>query len=410
MNRIKYPISIAFILMLILLLGGQSLMAAQSTGTATIQVQIQLEGRSTAANQSFESTLSNGVQLSQYPGATNAAGQFEISGITPGSYMLRVMPRGYLAVAIPLNLVSGQNKVSIGPFKVGDANQDNQITLVDFALLSNAFNTRPGITVYDPRVDFNGDSQITLVDFALMSPNHGQKGAAPLSAAPQYPSQVLDLRLWKITLPIPNPENTSNPWEVLQPQLTNFQSAPWFLVNTGGGILFRAPVNGKTTSGSSYPRSELREMTGDGRQLASWSSTSGTHTMFIDQAITAVPTTKRHVVAGQIHDSSDDVIVIRLEFPRLYVNVNGRNVFTLDDNYTLGERFQVRFVVSGGQTQVFYNNASTPAYTLNQSYSRAYFKAGAYTQSNCGTENQSSLCNANNYGEVIIYQLNVSHQ
>jgi len=51
-----------------------------------------------------------------------------------------------------------------------------------------------------------------------MSPNHGQKGAAPLSAAPQYPSQVLDLRLWKITLPIPNPENTSNPWEVLQPR------------------------------------------------------------------------------------------------------------------------------------------------------------------------------------------------
>ncbi len=410
MKRIKKTISITFILMLISLLGGQGYSAAQSTGTAVLQLQIQLEGRPVAANHPLDITLSNGLQLVQHPGSTTATGQYDINGLAPGSYMLRVIPRGYLAVSVPLNLVSGQNKLNIGPFKAGDANLDNQITLVDFSMLSSAFNSRPGVGFFDPRVDFNGDSRITLVDFALLSANHGQKGAAPLSVSPQYPSQVLDLRLWKITLPLPDPADAGDPWEVLQPQLTNFQAAPWFLVNPAGGIRFRAPVNGQTTSGSSYPRSELREMTGDGRQLASWSSTSGTHTLFIDQAITAVPTTKRHVVAGQIHDSSDDVIVIRLEFPRLYVNVDGRNVFTLDDNYTLGERFQVRFVVNGGRTQVFYNNASTPAYTHNQSYSRAYFKAGAYTQSNCGTENQSSLCNANNYGEVIIYQLNVSHQ
>jgi hypothetical protein len=384
--------------------------AAQSAGSASIQLQIQLEGRPNAGNFPLDYTLSNGTQLIQNTGVTNASGQIEIAGIEPGTWMLRVMPRGFLAVSVPLNLVAGQNKVTMGPFKTGDANLDNQITMTDFALLSSAFNRHSGMNGFDARADFNGDNQITLVDFSLLAANHGQKGAAPLALAPQYPSQLLDLRGWKITLPIPSPSDNDSPWEVLQPQLTNFHSAPWFQVNPGGGILFRAPVNGVTTSGSGYPRSELREMTSDGRQLASWSSTSGTHTMFIDQMITAVPTTKRHIVVGQIHDSGDDVIVIRLEYPNLYVNVDGRNVFTLDNNYTLGERFQVRFVVSGGRTQVFYNNAATPAYILTQNYSRAYFKAGAYTQSNCQRENQSSLCNANNYGEVIIYQLAVSHQ
>ncbi len=43
------------------------------------------------------------------------------------------------------------------------------------------------------------------------------------------------------------------------------------------GVQFRAPVDGVTTSGSSYPRSELREMTDSGSSEASWSSTSGTH-------------------------------------------------------------------------------------------------------------------------------------
>jgi hypothetical protein len=387
-----------------------SLVGAQTASAAILSVQVQLEGRPSVGNYPLEITVSNGTRTFPVPTSTNASGQFEIGSLPPGAYMLRVLPRGYLAVSIPLNLIAGPNKLVMGPFRVGDANLDNQISMMDFAMLSSSFNQRSGTSGYDARVDFNGDGQITLVDFSLLSANHGQRGADPLNIAPQVPAQVLDLRLWKITLPLPNPSNSSSPWEILQPQLGNFQSAPWFQIAPDGGILFRAPVNGTTTSGSSYPRSELREMTGDGRQLASWSSTSGTHTMFIDQAITAVPATKRHIVVGQIHDSSDDVIVIRLEYPNLHVDLGGDNVAVLDPDYTLGERFTVQFVVSGGRTSIFYNGSSTPAHTLTRSYSRAYFKAGAYTQSNCSRENGAALCNANNYGEVIIYGLGVTHQ
>lgn len=218
----------------------------------------------------------------------------------------------------------------------------------------------------------------------------------------QYPGDIINLRTWKLTLPSGSNEN---PTEIKEEQLWNDYSHPQFFFVNGqrNGVVFRAPVNGVTTSGSDYPRSELREMNSTGEDGASWSSTSGTHTMFIDQAITAVPQTKQHVVAGQIHDSSDDLIVIRLEGSHLFINTDSQKV-TLTNNYVLGTRFNVTFEVSGGQTRVYYNGVLK--YTMNMSYSGAYFKAGAYTQSNCSRE---TVCSASNYGEVVIYNLQITH-
>lgn len=226
-----------------------------------------------------------------------------------------------------------------------------------------------------------------------------------------FPSQVIDLTNWKITLPVENPNKSNRPLEIRQPQLAKYKIDPWFMVTSDGkGVQFRAPVNSPTTSGSKYPRSELREMADNGATNAAWFSTEGTHTMFLDQAITKVPKIKKHVVAGQIHDDNDDIIVIRLEYPNLYVNVNGKNVYTLDSNYTLGKRFTIKFEVNGAQTKVYYNNSQTPVYTLNLNYSSAYFKAGAYTQSNCTREIPFLFCNDDNYGEVIIYKAIVEHE
>lgn len=218
---------------------------------------------------------------------------------------------------------------------------------------------------------------------------------------------VLNLTNWKLTLPIGLSEN---PIEIKQPELGTYEIDPWFIVAPDSGVRFRAPVNGVTTSGSNYPRSELREMTNDGEEKASWSSSSGTHTMFLDQSVTAVPMKKKHVVAGQIHDAKDDIIVIRLEYPDLYVHVDGKNVYKLDSSYVFGKRFTIQFVVNGDQTKVYYNNSTDAVYTLNKDYSDAYFKAGAYIQSNCSKEGSSSSCSENNYGEVVVYQAIITHR
>jgi len=225
-----------------------------------------------------------------------------------------------------------------------------------------------------------------------------------------YPSGIIDLRNWKLTLPISNSGSKGESIDVKQPELTDYQMQPWFGVAPDKkGVVFRAAVNAPTTVNSNYPRSELREMTKDGKEEAFWPSTSGTHTLFIDEAITAVPKNKKHVVAGQIHGDDDDLLVIRLEHPKLYLSRSKSNLVTLDDNYELGKRFSIRFVANGGRISVYYNNSVAPVYTLEKEVNEAYFKAGVYTQSNCETEDSSSLCNDNNFGEVVIYQLNVTH-
>jgi hypothetical protein len=231
----------------------------------------------------------------------------------------------------------------------------------------------------------------------------------PTPTTCSYPAQVLDLAAWKITLPVGASES---PTEIEQPALATYAVDPWFLPTAGcTGTRFRAHTAGVTTSGSGYPRSELREMKSDGVTNASWSTASGTHRMFIDQAITAVPRGKKHVVAGQIHDADDDVIVIRLEYPKLFIDINGSDGPTLDANYALGKRFTVELVASGGRIAIHYNGGVAPAYVLNRSASGCYFKAGAYTQSNCSTEaDAGQSCGTDNYGEVEIYDVRVTHQ
>lgn len=228
------------------------------------------------------------------------------------------------------------------------------------------------------------------------------------SSGGSLPANVLNLTNWKITLPIDGSDSGTDADEVKQPALATYSIDPYFKNNsTNTGVIFRAHTGGATTSGSGYPRSELREMTNNGTTNASWSSGSGTHTMEIDQAITHLPVVKPHIVAGQIHDAGDDVIVFRLEGQKLFIDINGTDGPTLNSAYVLGTRFKVKFVVSGNQTKCYYNDVLK--YTLSKSYSGAYFKAGAYTQSSCtGTPGSSESCSA--YGEVVIYNVAVTHQ
>lgn len=223
-------------------------------------------------------------------------------------------------------------------------------------------------------------------------------------AACEYPAQVLDLNNWKETLPT---GSSGKPTEVKQPALRTHTTNPYFRANADcSGVIFRAPVDGVTTSGSGYPRSELREMMGGGKQLASWSTTEGTHTLFLEAAVTALPQSKSHIVVGQVHDAEDDVIVVRLEYPKLFVDINGETGPVLDAKYTLGKKFTAKFVARNGQIAIYYNGSESPAYVLKKKSAGNYFKVGAYTQSNCSKEKK---CDSSNFGEVNIYRLLVSH-
>jgi Alginate lyase/Fibronectin type III domain len=225
-----------------------------------------------------------------------------------------------------------------------------------------------------------------------------------------YPANVLDLTNWKLNLPVDaNGTQTGTSLEIKRPKLDTFSINPYFMNNINNtAVIFNANCDGATTSGSGYPRSELREMTNNGTTNASWSSSSGTHIMEIDQVITHLPLVKPHIVVGQIHDASDDIIVFRLEGAKLFMDHNGNDGTILDNNYVLGTRFKVKFIVSNNQVQSYYNDVLRETYPIT--FSGAYFKAGAYVQSSCKGSKQvpGELCTA--YGEVLIFSLTVTHQ
>ena len=217
------------------------------------------------------------------------------------------------------------------------------------------------------------------------------------------PSDFLNLTNWKLTLPV-DTSRAGSPDEITQTALDSFQDPDYFRVNsTLNGVVFTAPCSGATTSGSGYARSELREMINNGIDKASWSTTSGTHTMEITEAITHLPVVKPHVVAGQIHGSGDDVVVFRLEGTKLFIDENGKTGPILTSNYHVGDVFTVKFVASNGGVACYYNGQYIFTYPV--SASGCYFKAGCYTQSNTSKGDAPTA-----YGQVVIYRLAVSHQ
>ncbi|WP_053196761.1 polysaccharide lyase family 7 protein [Streptomyces viridochromogenes] len=218
-----------------------------------------------------------------------------------------------------------------------------------------------------------------------------------------YPSDVLDLTNWKLTLPTGEDED---PTEITQPELATFSADPWFRVEAGcEAVRFRAAVNGVTTGGSSYPRAELREMTDGGEDEAAWSTTDGTHTLVVREAFMTLPEERPYLVGAQVHGGDDDVTVFRLEGSSLYItDGDDRHAHLVTDDYELGTEFEAKFVARDGEIDAYYNGRLET--TISHEGDTNYFKAGAYTQANC---DNSEPCGDDNHGEVRITRLKVTH-
>jgi len=211
-------------------------------------------------------------------------------------------------------------------------------------------------------------------------------------------SAVFDPADWYLTLPT---GKKGNPDTVEMPKLADFSGNAFHLNDAKDGVVFTANAGGVTTSGSSYPRSELREM--DGNSHASWTNTHGTHTLTVRQAVTTLPKAKPEVVTAQIHDANDDVLEIRLEGSTLIAQYNdGKTGVTLDPHYKLGTAYDLTLTAAGGRIRVDYNGAKK--LDIAKRGSGWYFKSGSYVQSNTSKGDKASAAAA-----VVIYRLAVKH-
>lgn len=200
---------------------------------------------------------------------------------------------------------------------------------------------------------------------------------------PTYPADVLGITgsraVWKLQYGRPG---DSQIIEKDPTQLLTFTDDPWFTVSGDGWASMRARVDAVTTTGSSYPRTELRELT------SGWDTSRGTHRLDYDIRVPLLPPVKPELVGGQIHDDKKDLMEIL--FRR--AASGGVEVTWRIDGSSSGQKVvpfpaegaRCRLEVVDGKLSFYVGDFGTPVFSTTSwpQSSKAYFKVGAYVQSN----------------------------
>lgn len=174
------------------------------------------------------------------------------------------------------------------------------------------------------------------------------------------------------------------------------------------GVQFAVQVDAPTTDGSSFPRTELRELDTDGVTNYGFDPGSGTHWLRGRTKVTNLMATKPTIVWGQCHNASSDIIALVTQLNgstglvELLIRINGTSTGTkkMSTHVVDGDQWDwmIEFT-SSGYWAVYYHDLSAPFYdsvahaTANPSnpivYTGSpdcYFKAGCYANSNTASE------------------------
>lgn len=155
----------------------------EQTGGNTSQLAITaaLQGRSDFSGAYEVNLYQPGNATPAYTFAPTADGNGEmiVSGIAPGTYEVAVKHPQFLQVVETVTLAAGANTLNAGTLDAGDANDDNQISALDFSILATTFNLGSGDAGYDGRADFDGNNQVGAIDFSLLATNFNTSGEMP---------------------------------------------------------------------------------------------------------------------------------------------------------------------------------------------------------------------------------------
>jgi len=160
---------------------GEALIQQWINQMVDLTISYTLQGRTEhAANLLVDVYTSGGTTpIYQFTPTGSSTGEAMINGIAPGTYDIVVKTATHLQTMQTITITAGANALNVGELLAGDANDDNQITLLDFTILATSFNLNSGNAGYDDRADFNGDDQITLLDFTLLATNFNLQGDIP---------------------------------------------------------------------------------------------------------------------------------------------------------------------------------------------------------------------------------------
>lgn len=217
----------------------------------------------------------------------------------------------------------------------------------------------------------------------------GPKTLARLTADPvehyDFPADLFGIN-WKLTTVTGIEPADRRLIEVKVPELAAYTGPRCFLRDNA--VIFRSYHGDPTTSGSSNPRSELREMANGGLNLAKWDGHGARRSMVFDVAVTRLTTVRPYTVVGQIHDPDDDVTTFRFEgikgtnLAKIWAsNYDTSRAKLVLDGYRLGDRVRLGFHVDDGLVTFSLGGRAVPDFEVNVG-ADCYWKLGAYLQSN----------------------------
>jgi Ca2+-binding RTX toxin-like protein len=228
----------------------------------------------------------------------------------------------------------------------------------------------------------------------------------------------IDLSNWKLTLPVDSKGGFGGSAAEIK-DLEGYQHTKYFYTAPDGALVTVVPVDGATTGGSKYPRSELREM--DGSDKAAWTLKEGGQmvgTLEIDAAPTTNDGKSGKVIFAQIHGQDEELIRFYWENNQVYFKNdqagpdNKELRFDLTNakgekpNISLNERFSYSIDAKGSEMVVKVwadGDVYTSVSKINSVWQSDtfYFKAGTYLGTN---ETQGE-----GYGQTSYYDLRFTH-
>jgi hypothetical protein len=211
--------------------------------------------------------------------------------------------------------------------------------------------------------------------------------ALSASAAPPPPGKLFNLSSFQLQLPV---SNGGTGVEIIQPNALATFTSEFFFTDEGNhnAMTFWAPENGAHTSGSSYPRSELR-------QIPNWFF-KGRSEMNVSMSVAKLPTGGA-ITVGQVHAdglSGHCSIIIELEYQLGDLNAHLRDsackgvTKKVGSGYKLGDTFRFTLRVDGTSVSVVTDTGAMPPYAYSWATIGGiatdkvpiYFKAGDYIQ------------------------------
>ena len=242
------------------------------------------------------------------------------------------------------------------------------------------------------------------------------------------PGSNFDLSHWYLQLPTAGGVLTGTGGSVdsaSTSQLIGGFTNNYFYTAADGAMTFWVPDNGATTSGSSHPRSELREELSPGDTGFNW-SLYGTHVLTATCVVSNVPSDTGKVCIGQIHEpnikpdgsasaNNEHMIMFDLFNKKIYANINldgdqsssFSKTFISGTNVALGRPINYTMSVVNGLLQIVVNNVTNSWDLFSgtnfqghiaQNWDAAsgntlYFKAGDYNQTvdTCGCSTDGAM-------------------